>query len=140
MNGSTELRKVVVAVWLVASVLTACSEAEQAGDTPSADAPSAGPLVAEGRDLYEQTCATCHGSDLRGTGSGPPFLDPIYAPNHHPDESFYAAVANGVQPHYWDFGPMLPQLSVTQEDVAAIIAYVRSEQQEAGITEDPDHP
>jgi len=96
-------------------------------------------LVAEGREAYEQTCAVCHGADLQGTRTGPPFLDPIYAPNHHPDESFYSAVANGVQPHHWDFGPMPAQPAVDTEEVAAIIAYIRAEQQGAGITEDPSH-
>lgn len=53
------------------------------------------------------------------------------------DESFYAAVENGVQPHHWDFGAMPPQTSVDPEEVAAIVAYVRQQQAEAGITEDP---
>jgi mono/diheme cytochrome c family protein len=97
-------------------------------------------LADEGKTLFEQTCAACHGTDLQGTTMGPPFLDPIYAPNHHPDESFYAAIENGVQPHHWDFGPMPAQPSVSADDAAAIIAYVRSEQTEAGITEDPSHP
>ena len=97
-------------------------------------------LIAEGKQLYEQTCAACHGADLAGTKTGPPFLSPIYAPNHHPDEAFYAAVANGVRPHHWKFGLMPPQPSVSRQEVTAIIAYVRVEQQEAGIREDPSHP
>lgn len=97
-------------------------------------------LITEGKQLYEQTCAACHGVDLAGTKTGPPFLSPIYAPNHHPDEAFYAAVANGVRPHHWRFGLMPPQPSVSRQEVTAIIAYVRAEQQEAGITEDPSHP
>lgn len=82
----------------------------------------------------------CHGGDLKGTKTGPPFLSPVYAPNHHPDEAFYAAVANGVQPHHWEFGPMPAQPSVSPEDVAAIVAYIRAEQQKAGIIQDPSHP
>ena len=97
-------------------------------------------LISEGKSLYEETCAGCHGIDLKGTKTGPPFLDAIYAPDHHPDESFFAAVDIGVQPHHWDFGPMPPQPTVNEEEVTAIIAYVRSEQARAGITEDPSHP
>jgi mono/diheme cytochrome c family protein len=96
-------------------------------------------LVSRGEDLYQQNCATCHGEDLRGTETGPPFLDVIYAPNHHPDEAFQAAAAQGVQPHHWDFGPMPPVPAVDSEDVAAIVAFVRTQQFEAGIERDPSH-
>jgi hypothetical protein len=74
-----------------------------------------------------------------GHGLRPPFLSVIYAPNHHPDESFYVAVEQGVQPHHWDFGPMPPQPAVTREQVEAIVAYIRSQQEAAGIPEDPSH-
>lgn len=79
------------------------------------------------------TCATCHGADLRGTSMGPPLLDAIYAPDHHPDEAFHAAVRNGVQPHHWQLGPMpaLPHLDA--DDIDAVIAYVRREQRAQGI-------
>jgi mono/diheme cytochrome c family protein len=112
------------------------------GDEPSSNGGEGSPesaLIAQGEDLFGERCAACHGNDLMGTTVGPPFLDPIYAPNHHPDEAFYSAVANGVQPHHWDFGAMPPQPSVTEDEVRAIIAFVRAEQQEAGITEDPNH-
>jgi mono/diheme cytochrome c family protein len=97
-------------------------------------------LIAEGRQGYEATCAACHGTDLKGTATGPPFLSPIYAPNHHPDAAFFNAAANGVQPHHWQFGPMPALPAVSEDDVRAIVAYVRAEQAEAGITEDPSHP
>ena len=80
-----------------------------------------------------------HGVDLRGTGTGPPFLDVIYAPNHHGDESFQRAVAGGVQPHHWGFGPMAAVPGLTRDDVAQIIDFVRSEQEAAGIFTDPSH-
>ena len=88
---------------------------------------------ADGASLYARTCAACHGADLGGTDSGPPFLSPIYLPDHHPDESFRRAVAQGVAPHHWDFGPMPPQSGLTDDDVTAIIAFIRSEQEAAGI-------
>lgn len=92
-----------------------------------------------GQMLYETSCATCHGNDVRGTDQGPPLLDATYAPNHHPDEAFFAAVANGVQPHHWNFGPMPPLEGLTGDEVGAIIAYVRAAQEQDGITVDPRH-
>lgn len=70
---------------------------------------------------------------------GPSFLSPIYAPDHHPDAAFRAAVANGVVPHHWSFGPMPPLPEVSEAEVEAIIAYVRDQQRCAGITDDPTH-
>ena len=94
---------------------------------------------ASGRAAYEATCAACHGEELRGTSMGPPFLEAIYAPDHHPDDSFRAAVAQGVPPHHWNFGPMPPQAHISDREIDAIIAYVRARQLEAGITQDPSH-
>jgi mono/diheme cytochrome c family protein len=135
------------AAWLILTciVVAAASCGENSGtepsDSSSAEEGSYDPqLVARGEELYEQTCATCHGIDLMGTKKGPPFLSPIYAPNHHPDEAFFAAAAGGVQPHHWDFGPMPPQPEVSRDEVEAIVAYIRTRQIEAGITEDPSHP
>ena len=102
--------------------------------------PVDGALVAAGETLYAANCATCHGPDLLGTDSGPPFLDPIYAPNHHGDEAFQQAAALGVVPHHWNFGQMPPVPGLTRDDVAKIVAFVRSEQQAADIIRDPSHP
>lgn len=86
-----------------------------------------------GQQLFAQSCAVCHGSEAVGTDQGPPLVHEIYEPSHHPDESFHSAVANGVTPHHWNFGPMpaIPNLSEVQVD--AIVAYVRGLQREAGI-------
>jgi mono/diheme cytochrome c family protein len=120
------IRSLVMA--LVASVMAGC------GDDGGGD--SGKDLVARGDEIFQANCAACHGADLRGTETGPSLLNEIYAPDHHPDASFYAAVANGVQPHHWDFGPMPPQPALNEDDVRAIIAYVRSEQENAGISGD----
>lgn len=120
-----------IALLLSAFAFACGGEDDLPGATDSSD------LAGSGRDAFEANCAACHGKDLEGTKAGPPFLDPIYAPDHHPDEAFYAAVENGVQPHHWKFGPMPPQPAVSEEQVEQIVAYVRSRQQEAGIIEDP---
>ncbi len=96
--------------------------------------------VAAGAELFRANCAECHGERLDGTDVGPPLLVPTYAPNHHADEAFQRAVAFGVQAHHWRFGPMPPVEGLSRDDVASIVAFVRSEQQAAGIFEDPAHP
>lgn len=83
--------------------------------------------------LYAQACATCHGTDLRGTGDGPPLLDRIYEPGHHPDVAFVAAAMMGARSHHWDFGDMPRIEGISEEQLQAIIEYVREEQRAAGI-------
>ena len=97
-------------------------------------------LVAAGKVLYVESCAVCHGADLAGTDTGPPFLVPTYAPNHHGDEAFQRAVIAGVQPHHWNFGPMVPVEGLSRDDVSKIVTYVRSVQEAEGILRDPTHP
>jgi mono/diheme cytochrome c family protein len=118
-------------VVLLAAVLllTSCG-----GDGSEGSSDGGNDVIAEGKELYEANCATCHGPDLRGvSGTGPSFLSDIYAPGHHPDESFQSAVENGVQPHHWDFGAMPPIPALDVDDVTAITAYIRSIQEEVGI-------
>lgn len=112
-------------------------------------APESAPAVAErdpaavaaGAELYQASCAQCHGADLEGTATGPSFLDVTYAPNHHGDEAFQRAAAAGVVPHHWNFGPMPPVVpALSREEVALIVEFVRSEQEAAGILRDPRHP
>jgi mono/diheme cytochrome c family protein len=97
-------------------------------------------LAREGERLWETAvCAACHGADMQGTGAGPPFLHTIYALNHHSDEAFFNAAKNGAKAHHWSFGDMPPQPEITDEELRAIIAYVRERQREEGITSDPSH-
>ena len=96
-----------------------------------------------GAQVFSASCATCHGPDLRGTFVGPALLDEIYAPDHHDDDAIRAAIANGVQPHHWDFAamPAIPGLDVDQVD--AVIAHIRAVQRDHGIgepLEDPAQP
>ena len=73
-------------------------------DDSSADAGGA----TSGQALYEQSCAVCHGKDLRGTAKGPSHLSKVYEPGHHSDASFVAAIRQGSPQHHWDFGDMPP--------------------------------
>ncbi len=88
-----------------------------------------------GADVFAASCATCHGPDLRGTFVGPPLLDDLYAPDHHDDDAVRSAIANGVQPHHWDFAAMPPLPDLDAAEVEAVIAHIRAAQQAAGIGE-----
>lgn len=132
---TVRLRRVLpLLVVLAGMVISACG--------PGGGAPSGGGgSTSAGGALFQATCASCHGADLRGTEKGPPFLDPTYAPNHHGDAAFLSAVRQGVRPHHWNFGPMPPvQPVLSDQEVADIVAYVRQEQARAGVKRDPSHP
>ncbi|MBP0649776.1 cytochrome c, partial [Mycobacterium tuberculosis] len=90
-----------------------------------------------GKEVYDKTCVACHGADAAGTDHGPPFVHAIYNPGHHADEAFYRAVRQGVPAHHWRFGDMPPQPDVTDQQVGAILNYVRELQQANGIVTQP---
>jgi mono/diheme cytochrome c family protein len=90
-----------------------------------------------GEALYQESCAECHGADLRGTDRGPSHLSVVYAPDHHPDSSFRAAVASGAIAHHWAFGDMPPVPGLTDDEVDAIIAFVREQQERHGLERYP---
>jgi len=97
-------------------------------------------LVAQGAEIYAANCAVCHGVDLQGTDTGPPFLNVIYAPNHHADEAFQRAVLGGVVAHHWNYGTMAAIDGLDRAEVALVVEFVRAEQEAAGILSDPSHP
>jgi mono/diheme cytochrome c family protein len=90
-------------------------------------------LVAAGEPVYQASCASCHGTDLRGTDLGPSHLSVVYEPNHHGDAAFVLAAQNGVRAHHWPFGDMAPVPNLTDEDLEAIVAYVRENQRISGF-------
>lgn len=119
----------VTVVALAVLTLAACGQSENGAAVP----PQPPELVERGQALYAENCAQCHGEDLRGTDQGPSFLSPIYEPGHHADGAFLLAVQTGVRAHHWRFGDMPPVEGLTQDDVEAIIAYVRETQRLEGF-------
>lgn len=100
----------------------------------SDDRPASTPFSGlDGRVLYGQACALCHGTDLQGTDQGPPFIDAIYRSGHHADAAFLLAVRQGARSHHWGFGDMPPVDGLTDEQVEAIVQFVREQQRQAGI-------
>lgn len=94
-------------------------------------------LVEAGEPLYAANCASCHGTDLRGTDVGPSHLSILYEPGHHSDFAFLQAVRFGSQPHHWSFGPMPAIAGLSDEEVEAITAYVRESQRLEGFESYP---
>lgn len=123
----------MMAVGLVA-VLAVAACGDSSTDEPAAENDAGASFTsADGAELYAQGCASCHGADLMGTDQGPPFLDAVYEPGHHGDASFFLAVARGTRAHHWNFGNMPPIEGLSDEQVSAIVAFVRARQAEAGI-------
>ncbi len=115
---------VLAAVIVVACADNTAEQAEPAGATPGGDL---------GAEVYANSCASCHGADLRGTDKGPSQLSIVYEPNHHPDDSYRSAIANGARQHHWSFGDMPPVEGLNDEEVEAVIGFIRSEQQRQGF-------
>ena len=86
-----------------------------------------------GKKAFDKYCQRCHGQNGAGTDKGPPLVYDTYQPGHHPDESFFRAVKNGVQMHHWKFGNMPPRPEVSDKDVAEIVRYIRELQVANGI-------
>ena len=121
------------AVTAIAVLLLVAGCSEQSGAPETGIPPQDPDLVANGAVLYEATCAECHGSDLRGTDQGPSHLSVIYEPNHHADIAFLLAVRQGSPAHHWSFGNMEPVPGLSDEDVDAIVAFVRETQRIEGF-------
>lgn len=86
-----------------------------------------------GARVFAANCAACHGENAAGSDQGPPLVHKIYETSHHGDQSFLAAVRNGVRRHHWQYGDMPPQPGVSNRQVAQIVTYVRELQRANGI-------
>ncbi|WP_421854718.1 c-type cytochrome [Oricola sp.] len=87
-----------------------------------------------GQDIYVANCAYCHGVNATGQdGIAPPLVHIVYEPNHHGDESFQRAVAQGVRQHHWPFGDMPPVGGLSRYDVTLVTEYIRTLQRANGI-------
>ena len=130
-RGALEFDRACVWRWPMAGAVVAVCVALLAAC--GSDASDANGGSASGSDLYAARCAACHGADLRGTGLGPSQLSIVYEPSHHPDEAYRDAIRNGVEPHHWDFGPMPAVSGLDDDEITAIIAYIRKVQEREGF-------
>ena len=113
------------------SAITESKSAERAPATESTLSETA----RAGEDLFNENCSVCHGLGATGTSQGPPLIDRIYHPSHHPDFSIRNAVRQGVRQHHWLFGDMAPVADVSSDQVEEIICYIREAQRADGIFE-----
>lgn len=95
--------------------------------------PQFSPLARAGQEAFAENCAKCHGNNASGGVTGPPLVHAIYNPGHHADAAFVMAVRRGVRQHHWQFGNMPPQPQVTDQEITAIIRYVRELQVANGV-------
>lgn len=122
---------VIVAVALPIAALGV--SAAQKGIYENPVEPEMTPRLNLGKLNYEAYCASCHGKTARGTDKGPTFISRIYHPGHHGDGAFYIAPKNGVRAHHWPFGNMPPVPEVNEQQIGAILEYVRAVQKANGV-------
>lgn len=99
----------------------------------SVHVPKLSDLGRTGKTAFDDNCAQCHGPNGAGSEKRPPLIHRVYHPGHHANAAFELAVKTGVRQHHWRFGDMPPQPQVTQEQVAAIVRFVRQVQIANGI-------
>ncbi|MCP1198848.1 c-type cytochrome [Notoacmeibacter sp. MSK16QG-6] len=105
----------------------------QTGQQSSLVTPALSAEQSDGKSLFDENCAACHGASGAGTDQGPPLIHPIYEPGHHGDQSFVLAALNGARAHHWRFGDMPPVDGVDESDVLKIVSYIRAVQRANGI-------
>mgnify|MGYP001812492822 CR=1 FL=1 len=135
-NGALIAIGALVTIMVIALVAFGGNEAgtDAGGGDAGTGIPVQDPgLVAAGEPLYQAGCAACHGVDLKGTVVGPSHLSIVYEPNHHGDAAFILAAKNGVRQHHWNFGDMAPVAGLSDDDLLAIVAYVRENQRINGF-------
>ena len=107
------------------------------GVTVDVRVPELSAAALRGKVAFDTNCAQCHGVNGSGTGNGPPLIHNIYNPGHHSDQAFFIAARRGVRQHHWPYGNMPKQPQVTEEQIAAIVKYVRELQTANGIVSRP---
>lgn len=120
-----------------AIVITDFLEFGSAGNAQNVSVPRLSEAAVRGEQAFARNCANCHGPNATGSAKGPPLLHEYYNAGHHGDGAFFQAAKWGVGQHHWNFGPMPPQLQVSQREVADIVRYVRELQAANGIQTRP---
>ncbi|MBL4788603.1 MAG: cytochrome c [Kordiimonadaceae bacterium] len=97
-------------------------------------------LVAQGKVIYIQDCASCHGANLEGQGDwrirSPEGLLPAPPHDesghtwHHPDQMLFDMTKYGVQkfagPDYESDMPAYED-TLTDEEIVAVLSYIKSQ-------------
>lgn len=142
MNLKENLPKYAVLAVLVAGMLVISYQfirTQHPGMSPSIQVqlPQLSSTATKGEQAFNANCLQCHGRNASGTEKGPPLIHDIYNPGHHADLSFSFAVKRGVRQHHWPYGDMPAQPQVSDDQIAAIVKYVRELQIANGIKTRP---
>ncbi|MGA1665276.1 MAG: c-type cytochrome [Burkholderiaceae bacterium] len=101
--------------------------------------PTDAKIVSKGQQVYDLSCAACHGSKLQGQFNwrsrdaqgylpAPPH-DPSGHTWHHPSEQLFNMVKFGIQ-HYAgaDYKSHMPKFerALTDEQIVAVLSYIKS--------------
>lgn len=87
-----------------------------------------------GKAAFEQVCAACHGTSLRGSDAAPPLLHKFYQPGSgHGDDVILAAATNGAKSHMWKFGDMPKPEGLKPGQEKDVLAYIRAMQAANGF-------
>ena len=100
------------------------------------------PVTAEeiviGRELYAETCASCHGTDLEGQDEWKRRLDSGRMPApphdetghtwHHSDQDLFAITKGGVEAVVPDYESDMPAFDgiLSDEEIEAVLGYIKS--------------
>jgi mono/diheme cytochrome c family protein len=121
----------------VAVLIARSIDSSKKGVTVDVRVPELSDVALKGKEAFEANCVQCHGKNASGTDKGPPLVHDIYNPGHHADGAFLFAVRRGVRQHHWPYGNMPPQPQMSEDEIAAIVKYVRELQVANGITYRP---
>ena len=139
-TGDTDSMKITMtkrfqigALLLGLGLLAACDSTQPTQPTQTAVSSAVPTEFQTGETIFNANCSACHGKQAAGTDHGPPLVHKVYEANHHGDQAFQRAAANGVNAHHWQFGNMPKIDAVKPDDVDQIVKYVRWLQRQAGI-------
>lgn len=79
---------------------------------------------ARGREIFNTTCAGCHGVDGMGdTDTGPPLIHPYYRKLMLPSDKVRRAIILGKAQDKWKYGHMPAQIKLSDSEITEIMMY-----------------
>jgi len=85
----------------------------------------------DGSSIYRQYCGQCHGSDLKG-GNATSLVDGVWQFGAE-DNYVMRNIKHGI-PH---LGMPSYERSLTDEEIRSVVQYIRTAEQETGVTKPP---
>lgn len=111
----------------MAAVTMACTTMEEPKSVGSSEAPEQNRTRVNVTELYETTCAKCHGSQGQGGGGGTKSLNTLEKYDQKWDRPFFDAIKKGVP----DMGMEAYGDSLSDEQIWALVVHIRELQYQA---------